>query len=262
VAVKSFMPPTHQRATVTRPAEAAARKEVIDFDPCADCSVRDMSVCAVLAPDELENLAAIANDYVVPEGRAVINEGDDATSLFNVTAGVLKLYKLLPDGRRQITGFLYPGDFLGLAVNDRYGYTAETVEPVRLCRFPRAPLEVLLNTYPRLKDRLFTMASNELAAAQDQMLLLGRKTARERIATFLLLLQTGAKRRGQSPNPVRLPMNRGDIADFLGLTTETVSRTISNLKRSGTIALRETGMVEIRDHEALNEIAGGNRSEA
>jgi len=240
---------------------ATQPKEVIDFDPCKRCNVREMSVCADLTPDELEHLAEIVTDQTVETGHAIFSEGDEASSLFNVTGGVVKLYKLLPDGRRQITGFLFPGDFLGLAVNDQYGYSAEAVEPVRLCRFPRLSLERVMDRYPHMKARLFTMASNELAAAQDQMLLLGRKTARERIASFLLQLQSSAKRRGHPVNPVRLPMNRGDIADFLGLTTETVSRTISAMKRAGVIALREGGTVDVRDQAGLDAIAAGETVE-
>lgn len=254
-------PRTRPLASKTAP-ETAPPKQVIDFDPCMSCNVREMSVCADLSPDELETLSGIVTDQRVDAGRAIFSEGDDAGSLFNVTGGVVKLYKLLPDGRRQITGFLFPGDFLGLAVNEQYGYSAEAVEPVRLCRFPREPLERVMDKYPHMKARLFTMASNELAAAQDQMLLLGRKTARERIASFLLQLQNSAKRRGQPGNPVRLPMNRGDIADFLGLTTETVSRTISAMKRSGVISLREGGNVEIRDQAGLDAIAAGETAAA
>lgn len=254
-------PRLRAQASKTVP-QAAPPKQVIDFDPCMSCNVREMSVCADLTPDELEHLATIVSDQKADTGHAIFSEGDDAGSLFNVTGGVVKLYKLLPDGRRQITGFLFPGDFLGLAVNDQYGYSAEAVEPVRLCRFPRQPLERIMERYPHMKARLFTMASNELAAAQDQMLLLGRKTARERIASFLLQLQGSAKRRGQPANPIRLPMNRGDIADFLGLTTETVSRTISAMKRSGVIALREGGNVDVRDQTGLDAIAAGETVEA
>ena len=243
-------------AIVARPLFAESRKQAVDFGPCIDCGVREMAVCAALAPDELQRLAAITTDFTVGPGKEIISEGDEAGALFNVTGGVVKLYKLLPDGRRQITGFLYPGDFIGLAVNDRYGYTAEAVDQVRLCRFPRAAIERLLHELPHMRERLFTMASNELAAAQDQMLLLGRKTAHERIASLLLLLQTGAKRRGQPTNPIHLPMTRGDIADFLGLTTETVSRTISVMKRAGEIVLRDTDMIEVLDPAGLNGVAG------
>jgi CRP/FNR family transcriptional regulator len=169
----------------------------------------------------------------------------------------VKLYKLLPDGRRQITGFLITGDFLGLALNDSYAYSAETVTLTSLCRFPRRKMEALLDEFPKMQRRLFSMASNELAAAQDQMLLLGRKTAREKICSFLLMLSQRASRRGHKENPVLVPMSRADIADYLGLTTETVSRTFTQLKTSGTICLQEGNRIHIADMDAINDMAEG-----
>ena len=187
----------------------------------------------------------------------VLFEGDDADNLFVLISGALKLYKLLPDGRRQITGFLYSGDLLGLAFNDVYQYTAEALTPSRLCRLPRARFEALLADLPMLGNRLLNLASTEMAAAQKQMLLLGRKTAKERLASFLLQLAERAGQRGKSETLLRLPMSRGDIGDFLGLTVETVSRTVTKLKADGLIVLREGNVVELRDPDGLVEIAEG-----
>ena len=118
-------------------------------------------------------------------------------------------------------------------------------------------MEHLLDDFPKLQRQLFSMASNELAAAQDQMLLLGRKTAREKIASFLLGLSDRAVRRGQKDNPVQVPMSRSDIADYLGLTTETVSRTFTQLKAGGAIRLLEGGRVQIVDKAAFYDMAEG-----
>ena len=153
---------------------------------------------------------------------------------------------------------LFAGDFLGLANNETYAYSAEAVTHVALCRFPRRQLEALLERYPKMERRLLGMASHELAAAQEQMLLLGRKTAREKIASFLLTLSRRARKRGQRDNPVAVPMSRTDIGDFLGLTTETVSRTFTQLKTAKLIVLLPNGKVELADLEALQEIAEGN----
>ena len=113
--------------------------------------------------------------------------------VFNVTSGVVKLYKLMLDGRRQITGFLLPGDFLGLASRTGYSYSAEAVTPVSLCRFPRHRLEEAFDRFPHLQRRLFDIANDELVAAQDQMLLLGRKTALEKnILIFIVPLRARA----------------------------------------------------------------------
>ncbi len=226
--------------------------------PCAACAVRDMAFCGALTDQELPRLIAILTHVEVEAHQPIIDEGEPADYLFNVTGGAVKLYKLLPDGRRQITGFLFEGDFLGIAMNDRYNYSAEAIGRVTLCRFPRRKLESLLDEFPQLEKRLLGMASNELVQAQDQMLLLGRKTAREKIVSFLLSLSERAVKRGSGPSPIALPMGRADIADFLGLTTETVSRTITQLKRDGTVRLLPGGMIELPTVTALHELAEGS----
>lgn len=228
-----------------------------EVSPCGACPVRTLTVCAALEPEELRRLADIVQTMRLDAGQTLFAEGEPADTLFNVTAGTMKLYKLLPDGRRQITGFLVTGDFLGLAMNETYAYTAESVTAVTLCRFPRRKMEALLEEFPRMQRRLFSMASNELAAAQDQMLLLGRKTAREKICSFLHMLSQRALRRGHKDNPVHVPMSRADIADYLGLTTETVSRTFTQLKTSGVISLLEGNRIQINDMDQLIDIAEG-----
>lgn len=235
----------------------ARDKTSAEINPCGACPVRSLTVCSVLEPEELRRLADITQTVRVDSNQAIFSEGDGADALYNVTAGTVKLYKLLPDGRRQITGFLITGDFLGLTVNESYAYTAETVTVTSLCRFSRRKMEALLDEFPKMQRRLFSMASNELAAAQDQMLLLGRKTAKEKICSFLLLLSKRATRRGHKENPVFVPMSRADIADYLGLTTETVSRTFTQLKTSGVISLLEGNRILIANLEALFDMAEG-----
>jgi CRP/FNR family transcriptional regulator, anaerobic regulatory protein len=227
------------------------------LNPCAACTVRDMSICQVLDEDELQKLADIATNMTLQARQPVIDEGEDAAFLFNVTSGTVKLYKLLPDGRRQITGFLYGGDFLGIAMNESYAYSAEAVNNVTLCRFSRPKFENLLTALPKLEKRLLSAASNELVQAQDQMVLLGRKTAKEKIVSFLLSLSRRQEVRGGEASPVALPMSRADIADYLGLTTETVSRTFSSLKRQDAIQLQDGGMIELPNIDILEELADG-----
>lgn len=225
---------------------------------CGACSIRDLAVCAVLDDQELTRLASIAVTVTFADKQFILQEGDAAEALFNVTGGTVKLYKLMPDGRRMITGFLFPGDFLGLAHNDTYAYSAEASGAVRMCRFPRRRFESLLEEFPKLERRLLTDASNELAQAQDQMLLLGRKTAKEKIASFLIQLAERQHRRGGPENIVRLPMGRADIADYLGLTTETVSRTITQLKTAGAIRLQQGNIIQLTDGTDLTDIAEGS----
>ncbi|HYE52883.1 MAG TPA: cyclic nucleotide-binding domain-containing protein [Azospirillaceae bacterium] len=225
--------------------------------PCGACTIRPLTVCAALEAEELRRLADILQTQRFEAGQTLFSEGDPADILYNVTSGTVKLYKLMPDGRRQITGFLLPGDFVGLSVDDTYAYTAEAVTQSMLCRFPRRKMEALLEEFPKMQRRLFSMASNELAAAQDQMLLLGRKTAKEKICSFLHLLSQRAARRGHKENPVHVPMSRADIADYLGLTTETVSRTFTQLKTARVISLLEGNKVQITDMDQLLDIAEG-----
>ena len=150
------------------------------------CDVRAITVGKAIDDADLARLATSALVTKVPAGQCFVVEGEPANIFFVVTAGTAKLFKLLPDGRRQITGFVGPGQFLGLAVSDTYAFSAEATEHVRYCRFNRAALHTLLHDFPLMKKLLLEVASNELVAAQEQMLLLGRKTARERLASFLL----------------------------------------------------------------------------
>ena len=226
-------------------------------NPCEACPVRDLSVCAALRAEELELLNAIITRTRFDREQALFYEGDEAKHVFNLTEGTIRLSKMLPDGRRQITGFLSPGDFLGMASSDSYAYTAEAVTGVAVCRFPRAKLEVLFDQFPALERRVLAVASNELRAAQDQMLLLGRKTAREKLATFLHHLTENARRRGESGETLELPMNRTDIADYLGLTTETVSRTFTRMAKEGILELPSTHEVVLGDPERLWDMGEG-----
>ncbi|HWT97483.1 MAG TPA: cyclic nucleotide-binding domain-containing protein [Terriglobales bacterium] len=204
--------------------------------PCGTCEIRSFSVCSCLSPTELEKLRTALTTSHFAAGESLIHEGEPAAALFNIVKGTVKLYKLLSDGRRQITGFLVPGDFLGIALNKTYAYSAEAIEDVQVCRFDRARFSALLGDLPKLEHRLLEAACTELAAAQDQMLLLGRRTALERVASFLLQWHQRFAAHGKGEKIV-LPMSRSDIADYLGLTIETVSRSLTALRRSKVIDL-------------------------
>ena len=217
--------------------------------------MRPLAVCGALTMEQSPCLAAIARGAQLEAGESLFHEDDPATEVFTVIRGMLKLSKLLPDGRRQITGFLSPGDYLGLAFAERYVYSAEAVTPVRVCRFPRSAFLGLLDQFPALEKALLGRAATELAAAQQQMLLLGRKTARERVATFFSQL---AERQGADEGAVvDLPMTRTDIADHLGLTIETVSRSIASLRKAGLIALPDLRHVRIVHRGRLGIESGG-----
>ena len=221
---------------------------------CEDCKVRLFSVCGALEPSELDELDRISQVKTFAPKTMLFDQGALAGSVFNVTEGVVRLYKSVPDGRRQIVGFALPGDFLGLALMDRYGVAAEAVTQVKVCRFGRPSFVVYVEGKPHLLRRLHEFASHELSLAQDQMLLLGRKTAEEKVAAFLLNLQLRYSRIGLPSVTVPLPMSRQDIADYLGLTIETVSRTLTKLAREKVIIVVPDG-VRLLVAERLSQLA-------
>ena len=221
---------------------------------CDDCKVRLFSVCGALEPSELDELDRLSHVRNFPAKTMLFDQGALADSVFNVTEGMVRLYKSLPDGRRQIVGFALPGDFLGLALMDRYGVAAEAVTQVRVCRFARPAFLAYVDGKPHLLRRLHEFAGHELSLAQDQMLLLGRKTAEEKVAAFLLNLQTRYARIGAPSVTIPLPMSRQDIADYLGLTIETVSRTLTGLAREKVIVIVPEA-VRLLMIERLNQLA-------
>ncbi len=240
----------------SKPPSGRSPANVTYLNPCLACSVREISVCGALERAELDSLSAIARPVEAKRRETIFLEGGSAQYLFNVTGGAVKIFKLALDGREQITGFLFPGDFLGLAHYDHYVYSAEAIVPTGLCRFPRGALEELCNKFPDFERRLLQNASNELAAAQDHMLLLGRRSANERVAAFLVTLSERAGRRGERGDVVAHPMSRGDIAGYLGLVPESFSRALSRLKRLGVIEVPSEREIAINDRRALLEIAG------
>ncbi|MEW6645427.1 MAG: helix-turn-helix domain-containing protein [Pseudomonadota bacterium] len=246
--------------TLTEPwngARADERKRACspscEESSCADCKVRKISVCGALEPSEFEELEQLSHSATFAPKAMLFEQGAVAGNLFNVTEGVVRLYKSLPDGRRQIVGFALAGDFLGLALMDRYGVTAEAVTQVKACRFTRAAFLTYIDDKPHLLRRLHEFAGHELSLAQDQMLLLGRRSAEEKIAAFLLNLQTRYARIGSASVTIPLPMSRQDIADHLGLTIETVSRTLTKLSRDKTILIVPDG-VRLLNGERLDEL--------
>jgi CRP/FNR family transcriptional regulator len=224
---------------------------------CRRCEIRHLAFCGALDPKNLDEIQSIMQTRHIDAGGHVINEGDEAASVFNISSGSIKLYKLLQDGRCQITGFLQPGDFCGIATDGTYAYSAEALEPTEICSMPRKKLEMVFARHPELERRLLAIISHELSVAQDQMLLLGRKTATERLAAFLLRQSERNERLNWPANPVHLPMSRADIADYLGLTIETVSRTFTKLKEEGAIRLPAKTVVELTDLDRLRSLAEG-----
>jgi CRP/FNR family transcriptional regulator len=182
-------------------------------------------------------------------------QNDPSTHLFNVTEGNVKIYQLLDDGRIQIIGFLYPGDFFGTYKNNKYNYSAEAIGDLRTCVFDQKILDKYMDQNPVLAKELINQTSFELTLAQDRMTVMGRLNAIEKIANFLLNISNQRKRIGWPSNPISLSMTRQDIADYLGLTIETVSREISKLKSSNVIKIISSKQLFINDFEKLSQIS-------
>lgn len=187
-------------------------------------------------------LERISRHIHLAANEALFTAGQFASSVYNLTTGVARLYKLLPDGRRQILGFALPGDFIGTTFSDCYGFSADAIEAISACRFPAGAFSQFTKNRPDLLLRINEFAARELMLAQDQMLLLGRRTAEEKVATFLIGWRDRLARIDAERRTIALPMGRQDIADFLGLTIETVSRTLTRFEREKMLVIVNGGI--------------------
>jgi CRP-like cAMP-binding protein len=201
-------------------------------------------------PDALDALVALERIGVrrsFSRENEIYAEGDASDSWYRVISGTIRICKLLPDGRRHIAEFCFAGDCFGLNTSGARGFSAEAVGDVVLMRYPLRATERLLDDNPQLARRICDITLRDLAHAQSRMLLLGRMTAPERVASFLLEMSE----RRDAQRAFDLPMSRLDIADYLGLTIETVCRALTALKRAGTIAIPNSHRIELCDRRAL-----------
>ena len=194
---------------------------------------------------------------VLAKDEELFAEGDEAEFFYQVVSGAIRSYKLLSDGRRQIDAFHLRGDIFGLEAGGEHRFSAEAVGDVQVIAYRRSRLSALIEEDTAFRERIMNATLRSLERAQEHMLLLGRKTAQERLATFLLLLAHKAKARGIAEGAIDLPMNRSEIADYLGLSLETVSRQFTKLKSSGHIRIEHNNEITIRDLDGLTEIAEG-----
>ena len=215
-------------------------------------------MCGALTPEELTRLAAHTRKSHVDAGNELAGEATPVDSYANVMKGVVKLTKGLDDGRQQVVGLQFAPDLLGRLFAREHPTSAEAATDVELCVVPRPALEQMIATTPAMEHRLMQQALRELDDARDWMVTLGRKTATEKIATFLVLIADHSQP-GHASGAARsfeLPLSRSDIADFLGLTIETVSRQITRLRGLGVIHLSGTRQVDVPDMDRLRAMAG------
>jgi CRP/FNR family transcriptional regulator len=235
-------------------------QQIVDIGECSDCPIRHRAVCARCEPDELDRLEQVKYYRSFEAGQTILWSGDRMEFVASVVTGVATLSQTMEDGRTQMVGLLLPSDFIGRPGRQSASYDVTAVTDVTLCCFRRRPFEDLLVTTPHVSQRLLEMALDELDAAREWMLLLGRKTAREKIASLIAIIarrDTDLKTRLKSGEvSVSLPLTREAMADYLGLTLETVSRQISALKGEGVIRLNGKREVIIPDLARLLEESG------
>lgn len=225
------------------------------FLACSDCEIRNRAVCATCNTDELKRLEDIKYYRTFDAGQPIMFEGDEMHFVASVVTGAAKLSRTLPDGRLQMLGLLLPSDFIGRPGRDSVAYDVQAIQDVTLCCFRRRPFEALIETTPHIGQRLLVMSLDELEVAREWMMLLGRKTAREKISCLLALIarRTAALHLAPVSDGVtfEMPLSREAMGEYLGLTIETVSRQMTALRKDGTIDLTGSRTISIPDMAAL-----------
>lgn len=244
-------------------AELASRigvdPHIWSADRCSLCAVRDRAICTALTPAARDQSAADRRTEILERGQTLVWEGADPPLAGIVVEGVLKLSISLSDGREQIVGLVYPADFIGGPFGSRSQFSVTALSDSRVCVFSQSGFDRILADQPELARRLLQHTLEELNRTRRWMLLLGRKTARERIATFLLEMSQRLAESDPSSQPpldrFELPVDRQQIADLLGLTIETVSRQLSQMRDLGAIHMPRRRALEILDRGQLQEMS-------
>jgi CRP/FNR family nitrogen fixation transcriptional regulator len=206
------------------------------------------------SPDQFSVIAdclgVIATEFSYRKEEEIYGEDEPSEYVYQVVRGAVRTYKLLSDGRRQIGAFLLPGDVFGLDPGTTHRLTAEAITDTTVRLVKRRSLEAAAGSNVQVAHNLWTMTANDLRHAEDHMLLLGRKTALERVATFLLEMDRRLAKAGM----MALPMCRRDIGDYLGLTLETVSRALSELNDKGILAFSGARQIVLRNRQRLADM--------
>lgn len=227
---------------------------------CGDCPIRHRAVCARCEPDELTKLDEIKFYRSFEAGQHIVWSGDPMEFVASVVTGIATLTQTMEDGRRQMVGLLLPSDFVGRPGRKVAAYDVMAVTDMVMCCFRAKPFDTMMRDTPHIGERLLEMTLDELDAAREWMLVLGRKTAREKIASMIAIIARRDAvlklRRSEGRVTVDLPLTREAMSDYLGLTLETVSRQFSALKRDGVIELAGKRQIIIPDFNRLLEEAG------
>lgn len=222
--------------------------------PCSRCVARAATLCASLSDADMHRLYALASDRRFRPGDLMFHQEQPADHVFSLRSGYGTIFRLTADGKRQVLSFLFPGDFLGFTSEDRFHYAAAAISKVEACRFERASLEGLIREFPEMDRKLRFTLTRAMDASFELLFSLGRKDAVQKVASLIWYVGYRQRKSGLRENPVHLPMRRADIADFMGLTTETVSRAFTVLRQMGVIRLPDINDVEIIDMARLRDV--------
>jgi CRP/FNR family transcriptional regulator len=224
---------------------------------CQSCEVRHKGICGALNANELVDFARFTRVVKVSAGDVLLQEQGPIESYANVMRGVLRLTKTLADGRQQIVGLQFAPDFVGRLHQDESPVRVEACSDVEICSITRNALRKMLEENPALEARLLHQALREVDQSREWMLALGRKTAREKVASFLMMMVRQLDPfAGGVAMAFDLPLTRAEIGDFLGLTIGTVSRELTWLRRVGVIQISSHRHIDILNLEALRQCAG------
>ncbi len=229
---------------------------------CAICGVRDSALCGALAREQLPRLNRRACQRHYLAGQFIAAAGQRQDWLATVLSGVVKLTRTMCDGRQQIVGLLFASDLLGRPFSDANPFGAEAATSVELCCLERPYFEELLQQAPEMKQRLLERTLNEVDAAREWMLVLGRKTAEEKVASLILLMaqrmgsRSSAAPLEQQVSRFNLPLSRTEIAEYLGLRIETIGRQLGHLRAAGVIDIEGGRTLAVRDMAKLEHLAG------
>lgn len=220
---------------------------------CAVCDVRDMGLCGAADIDDLSALSAIGRRRALAAGHVLTWAGDDNVLCANVVSGILKVTASTANGREQIVGLVFAGDFVGQLFEETSSLTVTALVDSELCVYPRERFERVMTEVSAIERTLLRRTLASLNDARERMLTLGKRGAQERVAGFLLdLVDRTAVPTADGAIRIDVPVSRGDMADFLGLTIETVSRQLTRLKGIGAITLERGGRsIGVRDRTAL-----------
>lgn len=226
-------------------------------DACLVCSKEIETLGCGLKESELNKLRTFSTSLAIQKKDLFILEGDPQDYYYQIFSGVAATYNHLPDGKRIIIEILFAGDFIGPQPGDTYPFTAESLQTVFVCRFEKKKMDQLIARSPNLKDKINMFQQNAINKARTHLLNVSHKAPLERVASFLLFICSNIERHGQN---FLIPMGRQEIGDYLGLTSETVSRTMTDLSDQGIIAMETPSLVSICDPAALYEMVCGDQA--